>query len=476
MFGFSLGFSPALLAAGYIIGINVAISILVGVILGWVCGVPILSLIYGISDPSNAIASADLLWKLHSRYIGVGTMLIGGVWTILTLLKPIYQGILASFESLSIARQHKGSNPIPRTERDMPINLVGVLVALVGIFLFLTLYYIIDAKQLGISTSTHLAMCAVAVVFVLISGLLFSSIAGYFAGLVGSTNSPVSGMVISNLLLFSLLIVLLFGLVGHLSNAKVMMFSALVLMVCAILGCVVAIANDTMQDLKAGQIVGATPWKQQVMLILGVVVSSLIIAPILQLLFHAYGIGGVFPHPGMPVQQMLAAPQATIMAAVVQGVFSHSLPWALLFVGSIIAVIAIIIDEYLKPRGLRFPVLAVGLGIYLPLDTSVPLIIGGFLSFFVNHFVHKQRYQLSHGEPINKAIQKRLHRSLLLACGIVAGASIMGVLLAIPFAIEQSAMALRLVSDSFTPIANTLGVLSTIFLCAWIYKTVINKK
>src|SRR3990167_1889782 len=186
VFGFSLGFSPALLAAGYIIGINVAISILVGVILGWVCGVPILSLIYGISDPSNAIASADLLWKLHSRYIGVGTMLIGGVWTILTLLKPIYQGILASFESLSIARQHKGSNPIPRTERDMPINLVGVLVALVGIFLFLTLYYIIDAKQLGISTSTHLAMCAVAVVFVLISGLLFSSIAGYFAGLVGS--------------------------------------------------------------------------------------------------------------------------------------------------------------------------------------------------------------------------------------------------------------------------------------------------
>jgi putative OPT family oligopeptide transporter len=241
-----------------------------------------------------------------------------------------------------------------------------------------------------------------------------------------------------------------------------------------IIGAGISIANDTMQDLKVGQMLGATPWKQQLMLMLGVLIAAFVIPPILDLLYNAYGIGGAFPRPDMDKSQMLAAPQAGLMAAVAQGVYAHNLEWTMIIIGAIVAFICMIIDKIIKPYGARLPVLAVGLGIYLPVDSSMPLVIGGILSYIVQLQLNK-RFPLNKSGDEPKMMTKHKHRGLTLACGIVAGASVMGVVLAIPFAIKQSSNALNIMPDNLESLASVLSLIITFILCAWIYRVVMRK-
>ena len=230
-----------------------------------------------------------------------------------------------------------------------------------------------------------------------------------------------------------------------------------------------------MQDLKVGQILGATPWKQQVMLILGVFASAFVVPPIFDLLFNAYGVGGVFPHEGMNKDQMLGAPQAALMAAVAQGVYMHNLPWAMILVGAVIAVICIIIDEISKKFGTRLPVLAVGLAIYLPMSMTTPIVIGGLLSHLVQTRLNKRYNQRRSTNEAKITVHR--HRGLLLACGIVAGASIMGVILAIPFALKQSSDALKItMPDAFSSVIGIVSIVVTAILCGWIYRVVMREK
>jgi putative OPT family oligopeptide transporter len=265
-----------------------------------------------------------------------------------------------------------------------------------------------------------------------------------------------------------------FGLFEHGIKGKELIGVVLAVGSTVMIGAALSISNDTMQDLKVGQLLGATPWKQQVMLMLGVVTAALVVPPILDLLYNAYGIGGVFPRPHMDKSQMLAAPQAGLMAAVAEAIYAHNLDWSMIIVGAIIAVFCIIIDETLKRKGKRLPVLAVGLGIYLPLESSVPIVIGGILSYIVNYRLRKI-YSIEDSAAENKIISHR-HRGLLLACGIVAGASIMGVVLAIPFAIYQRTDALRIMPVSLESLAGLLSIVITFLLCAWIYRVVLKKK
>lgn len=471
LFGFGIGFSPALLAAGYIVGINVAISMLIGVVLAWGISTPILSAIHDMHGLHH-LAAADFIWNHYIRYIGVGTMLVGGLWTIVTLIKPLYEGMRDSFLTLKQEKQAGGSK-LPRTERDTPIHLVFFLVAILIIASFAFLYHGIDAKALQIGVVSHVVFALVGALFILFGGFLFASISAYFAGLIGSTNNPASGMLVAAIMIFSIITLIIFTIISKMTDAKHLELAGFVVMVCALIGPMITIANDTMQDFKAGQIVGATPWKQQVILVLGVIVAALVITPVLQLLFHAYGMGGIFPRPHMPKADMLAAPQAGLMAAVLQGVFSHNLPWGEIILGGVIALIAIIIDEFLKKRGKRLPVLAIGLGIYLPLASSTPVIIGGVVSF-IAHKVLERREGTSnmHAKPV----RRRMQRTLMLACGMVAGASVMGVVLAIPFAIERNANALRLVGPHFMPFGNVLSVVVTLLICYWLYRTAQKKK
>lgn len=468
LFGYSLGLSPALIAAGYIVGINVAISFLVGIFIGWLAGVPALSWIYGM--PSGAPADAVMtLYHEHIRYIGVGTMLVGAVWTLCTLAKPIVQSILASFASLKKSKLTGAVNL--RTERDIPINYVfwALLFMLVPIFILVANYIVPSDTQVG--HTFHTLICGFSAIYVLIGGFIFCSISAYFAGLIGSSNTPVSGILVSALLILCLLILAFFSTIGGIQGKEVL---GVVLGIgsCVIISVGVAISNDTMQDLKVGQVVGATPWKQQVMLVLGVIASAFVVPPILDLLYNAYGIGGVFPHPGMDPAQMLSAPQAALMATVAKGVFTHNLEWYNIGCGAVIAVACIIVDEISKQFGTRLPVLAVGLAIYLPMDTTIPVVIGGVLAHIINMRLDKVYKRRAENES---KIASHRHRGLMLACGIVAGASIMGVILAIPFAIKQSSDAWKLMPDQYMHLAGILSIVVTLVMCTWIYRVVMRK-
>jgi putative OPT family oligopeptide transporter len=472
--GFGSGFDPALIAAGYIVGINVALSILLGVVVGWVLGVPYFSFHDGITQPNNPAGSALDIWHTHLRYVGVGMMLVGGIWTLVTFLKPMVEGIRTSFTSLKIINT-ENAPIIPRTERDLPVNYALWLILLVSIPIAMIFWHYTGPAQLALSHTLRLSIVIIGVLFALTGGFLFSSICGYFTGLVGSTNNPLSGMTLCALIIVSLTLYAILSPTIHFATDTVSALhaSALAIIIGGVIGSAAAITNDTIQDLKAGQMVGATPWKQQFMLMVGTAVAALVIPLILNLLFNAYGIGGVFPRAGMDPKQMLAAPQAGLMTALVQGVFGHHLPWEYIQIGFVFALICVVIDTYLKKHNRRLPVLAVALGVYLPLDASVPLAIGGVLSWLVEHRLQKQ--YAAKDELTQNNLHEAHQRGLILACGIVAGAALMGVILAIPFALAQSSDVLKIVSDGFTPIANVLGIAVTAGLLIWVYRVVCRK-
>jgi putative OPT family oligopeptide transporter len=290
-------------------------------------------------------------------------------------------------------------------------------------------------------------------------------------------------MALGALIIGSLLLLVLLGATNgfNLTPDQNAVGAIMVITVCAIITCAATISNDNIQDLKAGQMVGATPWKQQAMLILGVFVSACVTPLVLRLLFEAYGIGNVFPHPGMDPNQALSAPQATGISFVVQGVFAHTLPWGMLGAGAAIAVLCMVSNIYLHRFNFSIPALGVGMGIYLPFDTNMPIIIGGIASFLI-HRIATRRYGFpknneaaSIGRAEQEQLQQAKHKGLILACGIVAGSTIMGVILAIPFAISHSTEVWSLAPAGFEMTANILGTLATAGLVWWFYRTVCQK-
>lgn len=464
--GMGVGFSPAVIAAGYICGINVAISMFIGVILGWVLGIPLLSHHYGFTAGLSAAESAKEIWSNYVRYIGVGTMLVGGMWTLIKLIGPIGKAMITSMRAFK-----EKDYVLERTEYDIPFSITLKWTLFLSAIIFLFLMFMFHPSDLGISTPLYFLILAICVLYLVAAGFIFSSLAGYFNGLVGATNCPASGLMASALLGITALLLLI--LVPHINFAihvdKGLATAALTIVVVAFGGTIMIMAGETVQVAKAGRMVGGTPWKQQVILFISIIAVSLVLPLILQLLFNAYGIGGVYPRPGMSQLQTLSAPQAGLMAAVSQAVFNHQIPWNMLGIGALIAVVAIINNEFLyRFFKTRWPVLAIGLGIYLSLDATTPMIIGGIVSYFVNRKV-SARYR-----ALNKPIDENhlttgMQNAIMLACGIVAGSTLMGVVLAIPFAIKQSTDALKIVSDHFTPIASTLSVITTLLLCFWIY-------
>lgn len=478
--GGGVGFAPALFAAGYIIGVTVAVSVSIGLILGWILGMPLMSLWLGLPHITGANAStlATALWSDNTRYIGIGTMLVGALWCVLTLLKPMYHGIVTSAQTVRQARL-QGHIQVPRTERDMSIYLIGRLVIALFVPLAALLFYFTYQHAPYFPLSQHIALVTVGLIVIAVFGFLLSSVCGYFAGLIGSSMSPVSGMALIVLLVTSVTLVLLIHIFPNVTvfhqHPSHILAGAIVIVVTAIVSCAAAISNDTIQDLKAGQLVGATPWKQQLMMFVGVAVSSLAIPAVLSVLYRAYGIGDVFPRAGMDPSQALMAPQASMMAAVVSGVFANNFHATMLAIGGGIAVIFLIIDHFISKRGYRISILSIGLGIYLPMEVNVPVALGGFLSYFISKVLERRARQAENSLTYQSEEKSARQRGLLLACGMVAGSALMGVILAIPFAIKGDANALSLVSASFIPYADFLGYVSLGILAFWIYKTVVRK-
>jgi putative OPT family oligopeptide transporter len=415
------GLSPALLGVGYIVGMNVGTVVVSGSILSWHIAIPIYNAFYLAADPvlsvqtagQGATDTAFAIWNAKIRYLGVGSMLIGGMWTLFSLRKSLASGIRSG---LAAARKGTGQ-VIAETERDLPMK--WMLVALVLFVVPLGLLYQAIVGQWTVSIPMTIIM--------IVAGFLFVSVSAYLAGLVGSSNNPVSGITIATILFSSMVLLLLLGRDSPIGAVAAIMIGAVVC-------CAAAVGGDNLQDLKAGYLVGATPWKQQLMLAIGAFSCALIMAPMLNLLDAAYGIGPPSPeHPNS-----LAAPQATLMASVAKGLFGGQLPWFMIAIGACVGAVTIALDEWLKASGskIRVPVLAAAIGIYLPLELMVPIFLGGFLSYLV-----ERRHNLEgDGEE-----RDRIHRpGTLFSAGLITGEALLGIAIAVPIVLSERADVLAL--------------------------------
>jgi putative OPT family oligopeptide transporter len=423
------GLSPALLGVGYIVGLNVGIVVLSGAILSWHIAIPLYYAFFTGTDPAlaaqlagqDATGAAFTIWSAKVRYLGVGAMLVGGVWTLFSLRKSLASGIKSG-----IAAARKGAgHVVAETERDLPMK--WMLIALVVFVLPLAvLYHAIVAADPSVGSPWAIGILMT--IIMIIAGFLFVSVSAYLAGLVGSSNNPVSGITIATILFASLVLVLLLGRESPIGAVAAIMIGAVVC-------CAAAVGGDNLQDLKAGYIVGATPWKQQLMLAIGAFSCALVMAPVLNLLSAAYGIGApTAEHPNP-----LAAPQAMLMASVAKGMFGGELPWVMIALGGVVGGLVIGLDEWLKKRGSKFrvPVLAAAIGIYLPLELMVPIFLGGLLAHLVER---KQKLAAD-----NEDDKDRIHRpGVLFSAGLITGEALMGIAIAIPIVVSGRADVLAL--------------------------------
>ncbi|MBN1361046.1 MAG: oligopeptide transporter, OPT family [Sedimentisphaerales bacterium] len=522
---FGSNLSPALLSVGYIVGLNIAILIFIGGAANWLVTIPIVAaqdewpvyqlesevqnpdawnvfaLAYESVDPNasgtdleavrkrnaatetrlgtpvGALEYAGRIWSQRTRYIGVGGMLIGGLWTIFRMRKSLVSGVASGLKAYRQIRD--GQTEIERTEKDLPMH--WILFLIIGSVVPLFLVYQHFVQQIPISLVMALVM--------LLTGFLFAAVAGYMAGLVGSSNNPISGVTISTVLVSALLLCLLMGILdiggpqgtGFWEWCKAVFTAgmrvgaekgpAAAVIIGAVVCCAAAIAGDVMQDLKCGRLVGTTPWKQQLMEMLGTGAAALIIGPVLILLQNAYGFAGM---EGVG-PKALSSPQANLMASVAKGVFQGGLPWVYFGIGMGVAVLIIALDAYLQARNCSFrtPVLAVAIGFYLPFQLSVPIFIGGLVSLAVKSYHKSHKTEAQEVEASDR-------RGLLMASGLITGEALMGILVAIPIVVlKQFDIELPII-EHFTgrvmPFGGLVGVVLLAAVTFWLYLTTVRKR
>lgn len=427
IFQLPMGFSVALLSAGYLIGISAGIAMLIGIFLGWGIIVPYISSMmdYSADLPLHDVAMS--IWAKDVRFIGAGAIAIAAIWTLIILLKPVIEGLRTAFRAFG---NKELANSIPRTERDLsPRMMIGTTIAMLLILVF-TFHSFISESSLETSTGWILVGFAVLAAFTI--GFLVAAACGYMAGLVGSSSSPISGIGIIAIIIISVLLITVTESIGLDSTDETKKFiTALAIFTTAAVMAVATISNDNLQDLKTGYLVKATPASQQIALLIGCVVGAAVIAPVLDLLYNAYGFTGAVPRPDMDPKQVLSAPQATLMTTIVQGIVTHNLNWTMLIIGIIIGAVVIVIDLILKAKtkSIRIPALAVGMGIYLPPSINIPLVLGSVLSWFIHKQVKKRTAKS--GADTDAEWRRVDRRATLVASGLIVGESLVGVALAI---------------------------------------------
>jgi putative OPT family oligopeptide transporter len=411
--GISTSMSMALIGVGHLVGLAVGLAMVVGMIISWVFIVP-----HWTQDPGIiAQAAGDLdklvgtAFKLKARMVGAGTIGVAAIWTLLKIIGPIVGGIRGALAANRERKAGRGSE-LPLTERDIPIGIVTASILISMIPIGLLLYSFGSTAPIAASPGLTIGL---SIIYTLIAGVVIAAVCGYMAGLIGASNSPISGVGILSVLGISLILAALFP---HAGGNETKSLVAFALFVTAIIFGVATISNNNLQDLKTGQLVEATPWRQQIALILGVVFGALVIPPILNLLNSSLGFQGT---PGAG-PNALNAPQAAIISTIAQGVLGGSLDWPMIKLGAMIGVAAVAVDEILKrASGGRFhlPPLAIGMGIYLPLEADLLIPVGAVLGWFYNRWAMTSR---------SPAFAERM--GVLMATGLIVGESLMGVVYA----------------------------------------------
>jgi len=456
VFRLPMGFSLALLGAGYLIGIVAGLAMLTGLVIAWGVAVPVLTALGTLPAGQSAADYATGLWSSQVRFIGAGVIGVGAIWTLATLFMPMMRGIKSSFAAFAPgARGAQGD--APRTERDLPARWISLVTLVLVAILVATFAAFLRAEPVTAGSVGMLVTYSVAFAFVF--GFLVAAACGYMAGLVGSSTSPISGVGIVAIVLVSLLMLGLESAGGLLGSPEgVQMAIALAIFTTSAVVAVASISNDNLQDLKTGWLVGATPWRQQVALLIGCVVGAAVISPVLELLYNAYGFADALPRAGMDPGAALSAPQATLMLAIARGIFTHQLNWGMILIGMAVGLGLILVDQVLARTCAvaRMPVLAVGIGIYLPPTVSAPLVVGAVLAWLLERALRRRAARA--GQPYETHAELANRRGTLLASGLIVGESLVGVLMAAVIGATGSEAPLALVGDGFATAASWLGL------------------
>ncbi|MBW7857866.1 MAG: oligopeptide transporter, OPT family, partial [Leptonema sp. (in: Bacteria)] len=413
IFRFSTSFSFALLAAGYLMGVAGGIAVLVGVIFSWGLAVPYLVSTVPVDAGQSLADSAIQIWNSRVRFLGAGVIAIAAIYTVASLIRPIVK---------SIQQQGKNSDRLRITNQDLSNQWLLVLGFISIAVLFFVVADFLDQQAPMLNAYLKYGLSLVTVVLAVVFGFLVAAACGYMAGLVGSSSSPISGIGIIATILMGLVLLAAHSIFSTLnSSMSAQLLSGLLLFLVSAILAMASVSNDNLQDLKTGYLVGASPKKQQIALIIGCIVGAAVIAPVLNLLYQAYGFVGAVPRPDMNPEQILAAPQAALMQQIGGGIFSGNLDYTMLFVGVGVGIISIAIDRTLRSQGLgALPPLAVGLGIYLPPAVNTMLGFGAVLGFVIKKILSRQKQKQA----------AREERGLLMASGFIVGESLIGLLMA----------------------------------------------
>jgi len=407
LYGIGTSLSPALVGVGYIVGLRIATLVFGGGVIGWLIAMPLYSLLHngdlGALQADNLADTAGGVWSHEIRYLGVGAMLVGGIWSLIKLRKPLTR---AMKQGIGASKNTEKVVPI-RTEQELSARttFLGVGILLVPMFLFYA--YISRDVTTPAGAASPFIVAALMSLIMVVTGFFFSAVGAYMAGLVGSSNNPISGVTILTLIMSAFTLKLL-GLGADIGPAVTIFIAAVI----AVAG---SIASDNLQDLKAGYMLGATPRKQQYMLMIGAVAAAFVLAPVLQILVN--GAGG----PSGLGSTSLPAPQSGLMASVSQGIFGAGLPYDMIGIGALLAVGMIIADIFLGRAGAKFriPVMAVAVGIYLPITVTAPIFVGGLVAWAVGMRARRKYGVAEMPEGSNMGI--------LMSSGLIAGEAIIGI-------------------------------------------------
>jgi putative OPT family oligopeptide transporter len=448
--GWNLGWSLALLGAGHLVGLSVGMAMLVGQVISWVIAVPILTALQPATAGQTMAAHTIAIWRTQVRFIGAGVIAVAAVYTLARLSKPVVGGLVAT---LRASRAEATGDDL---DRDIPPQWIYILTA--GCLVIAAWLTYTFAKSTVLAPSA-VKLTLIAVPFVLIIGFVIAGVCGYMAGLIGASNSPISGVGILSIVVCASVFALAVTPTEQTSQALV----AIALFVTAIVFACATISNDNLQDLKTGQLVGASPMRQQIALIVGVAAGASVIPSVLNLLAKAYGFAGA-PNLNVVAANPLPAPQATLISALAQGVIGGKLEWKMLGIGAVIGIGLVVLDEVLGIlKKLRIPPLAVGIGIYLPMSATFAVIVGSVLSHWYDGRVKSTP---------NPERAERL--GTLVASGLIVGESIWGVINAGLIVGFSKDAPIALVPEDFAP-APWLGVIGFVGTIVWLYGWMLKK-
>ena len=448
--GYDIAWSLALLGAGQLVGLSVGMAMLVGQVISWVIALPILTSMQPATVGETLAAHTHAIWSTQVRFIGAGAIGVSAVYTLIKLAKPVLGGLMST---LTASRVLESSDDL---DRDLAPSWIFLLT---GICLAIAAWLAFVFAKSTVLAPSALSLTLFAVPFVLIVGFVIAGICGYMAGLIGASNSPISGIGILSIVICASLIALIVAPSPETRHALV----AFALFVTAIVFACATISNDNLQDLKTGQLVGASPMRQQIALIVGVAAGASVIPFVLNLLARAYGFAGA-PNLHVVASQPLPAPQATLIAALAQGVIGGNLDWKMLIIGALVGIGLIVLDTVLGAmKKLRIPPLAVGIGIYLPMSATFAVIIGAVLSHW---------YEGRTRSMPNPDRAQRL--ATLVASGLIVGESVWGVVNAGLIVGLTTEAPIALVSEHFAP-GSALGILGYIAIVAWLYSWMLRR-